>query len=87
MYMFICQNSKDGIATGYVMDALESRHRQEIFVFHDVQTDCGALRASYPMGTGDSFPGVRWPGREADHSPPTNAEVSSLTRLHVFVPS
>jgi hypothetical protein len=27
------------------------------------------------MGTGISFPGVKRPGREADHSPPTSAEV------------
>jgi len=26
------------------------------------------------MGTGGSFPGVRWPGREADHSPPSSAD-------------
>jgi hypothetical protein len=25
---------------------------------------------SYPMGTGGSFPGVKWLGREVDHSPP-----------------
>jgi hypothetical protein len=23
-------------------------------------------------------PGVKWPGREADHSPPTNAEVKKM---------
>jgi hypothetical protein len=34
--------------------------------------------ASYPMGTGGSFPGgkVR-PGRDADHSPPSSAEVKN----------
>jgi hypothetical protein len=31
--------------------------------------------ASYPMRTGGSFAGVKRPGREADHSPPSNAEV------------
>jgi hypothetical protein len=30
--------------------------------------------ASYPMGTGGSFPGIKAAGREADHSPPTSAE-------------
>jgi hypothetical protein len=29
----------------------------------------GAHPASYPMGTGGSSLGVKWPGREADHSP------------------
>jgi hypothetical protein len=28
-----------------------------------------------PVGTGGSFPGVKRPGRESDHSPPTTAEV------------
>jgi hypothetical protein len=41
-----------------------------------VQTGSGALPSSCPMGTGDPFPGgkVR-PGRDADRSPPSRAEV------------
>jgi hypothetical protein len=41
-----------------------------------VQTGCGAYPASYPMGTGGHFPGgkVR-PGRDADHSPHSSAEI------------
>jgi len=27
------------------------------------------------MGTADSFSGVKWLGHEADHSPPSSAEV------------
>jgi hypothetical protein len=30
------------------------------------------------MGTGSSFPGVKRPGREVDHSPPTTAEVKKM---------
>jgi hypothetical protein len=33
--------------------------------------------ASYPMGTGALFLGVKRPGREADHSPPSSAEVKN----------
>jgi hypothetical protein len=41
-----------------------------------VQTGSGAHPASYPMGTGGSFPGSKArPGRDADHSPPSSAEV------------
>jgi hypothetical protein len=41
-----------------------------------VQTGSGAHPASYTMGTGGSFPGGRArPGRDADHSPPSGAEV------------
>jgi len=42
---------------------------------HRVLNGSGAHSASYPMGTGDSFSGVKRPGREADHSPPSSAKV------------
>jgi hypothetical protein len=38
-----------------------------------VQTGSGAHPASYPMGTGGSFP-----GREAEHSNPSSAEVKGF---------
>jgi hypothetical protein len=45
---------------------------------HRVKTGCsGAHRASYPMGTRVSLLGVRQPGRKADHSPPSSAEVKN----------
>jgi hypothetical protein len=34
--------------------------------------------ASYTMGTGCSFPVVKWLGREPDHSPPTSDEVKKI---------
>jgi hypothetical protein len=41
-----------------------------------VQTGSGAHPASSPMGTGGLFPGGKArPGRDADHSPPSSAEV------------
>jgi hypothetical protein len=41
-----------------------------------VQTGSGAHPASYTMGTVGSFPGGKArPGRDADHSPPSSAEV------------
>jgi hypothetical protein len=43
-----------------------------------VQTGSGAHPASYPMGTRGSFPGGKvWPGHDADHSPPSSAEVKN----------
>jgi hypothetical protein len=43
-----------------------------------VQTGSGAHPASYPMGTGGSFPGGKArSGRDADHSPPSSAEVKN----------
>jgi len=46
-------------------------------LYHRVQNCSGAHPVSYSMGTGGSFPGVKRPGREADQSPPTSAEVKS----------
>jgi hypothetical protein len=41
-----------------------------------VQTGSGAHPASCPMGTGGPFPGGKArPGRDADHSLPSSAEV------------
>jgi hypothetical protein len=41
-----------------------------------VQTGSGAHPASCTMGTGGPFPGTKArPGRDADHSPPSSAEV------------
>jgi hypothetical protein len=41
-----------------------------------VQTGSGAHPASSTMGTGGPFPGGKaLPGRDADHSPPSSAEV------------
>jgi hypothetical protein len=41
-----------------------------------VQTGSGAHPASCTLGTGGPFPGAKArPGRDADHSPPSRAEV------------
>jgi hypothetical protein len=43
-----------------------------------VQTGSGAHPASCTMGTGGPFHGAKaWPGRAADHSPPSSAEVEN----------
>jgi hypothetical protein len=56
----------------------DSRQEQQIFLFpHCVQTGSEDHSASYPMGTGNSFPGVKRQRREADHSPPSSADVSN----------
>jgi hypothetical protein len=65
---------------GYGLDDWGSRVRFPAgagnFSFHHlVQNGSGAHPASYPIGTMASFPGAKRPGREADHSPPSSAEV------------
>jgi hypothetical protein len=64
------RDSSVGIATGYGLDGpgIESRF------FANVQTGPEAHPASCTMGIG-SFPGLKRPGRGADHPPPSSAEV------------
>jgi hypothetical protein len=38
------------------------------------------------MGTAVAYPGVKWPGREVDHSPPSSAEVK-MVALYFHSPS
>jgi hypothetical protein len=47
-------------------------------LLHIAQTASGVHPTSYPMDTGGFLPGVKWPGREADQSPPASAEVKNL---------
>jgi len=54
---------------------------------HHVQTGSGTHPASYPMGTGGSFPGDKAAGREADHSPPSNAEDIGCVDLYLHSPN
>jgi hypothetical protein len=69
------------IATGYDLDGRRVRVRvpvRAIFCpYHLVQTGSEAHPATYPMSTGRLFPGVKPPGREADHSLPKGAEVKN----------
>jgi hypothetical protein len=52
-----------------------------------VQTGYGAHPASCTMGTGGPFPGGKArPGRDADHSPPSSAEVKNEQELYVLSP-
>jgi hypothetical protein len=75
----VSRGSVVGIATGYGLGLeFESRYGQEFSLLHFAQTGTGAHSTSYPMGTGGSFLGVKRPGREADHSPPTSVKVQKL---------
>jgi hypothetical protein len=42
-----------------------------------VQTGSEVCPASYPVGTWNFSPVVRWLGHEANHSPPSTAEVKT----------
>jgi hypothetical protein len=51
--------------------------RVKNFPLHVVQTSSEAHPVTYPMSIGGSFPGIKRKGREADHSPPSSAEVKN----------
>jgi hypothetical protein len=73
------RGSSGGIVSNYGLDdrAIEVRSPTEDFSSSPcVKTGSGAHPASYPMGTGGPFHGGEArPGRDADHSPPSSAEV------------
>jgi hypothetical protein len=70
------------MALGYGLDFWGSRVRfpagaGNFSLHHRVQNASGANPASYPMDTGGSFPEIKQPGPEADHSPPSSVEVKN----------
>jgi hypothetical protein len=67
-------------ATGWTTEGseFESRMGQEFSLLQVVQTGSGVHPTSYTMGTGGSFLGVKRPGSDAHHSPPTSAEVRNM---------
>jgi hypothetical protein len=91
----VARDSSVGIATGYGLDdpggGSSSPGRVKNFhLYISSRPALGSTPTSYKMGTGGSFPGVKRQGREADHSPPTSAEVKKMwiyssTPTHVFM--
>ena len=75
-----------GIATRYRPDCPGGDRIPVVARFSaPVQTDPRAHPASCMMGTG-SFPGVKRPGRDADHPPPSSAEVKERVELYTYFP-
>jgi hypothetical protein len=75
--------SSVSIVSGYGLEdqAIEVRSLAEARYFSSslcVQTGSGVHPASCTMGTGSPFPGIKArPGRDADHSPSSSAEVEN----------
>jgi hypothetical protein len=72
--------------TDYGLDdrMIRVRFPEETGIFslhHCVQTDSGAHPGSYPMGTDTLSLGLKRPRREADHSPPSSAQVKECVNL------
>jgi hypothetical protein len=72
------RDSVVGIVTGYGLDDRGVGVGVPVGSRIFVQTGSGVHLSSYQMGTGGSSPGIKRPGREADHSPPASAEVKKM---------
>lgn len=55
-----------------------SWHRQDFFPPHYFLIVFGLHPLSNPMDTAGSFPGIKRPGRNADHFPPSSAGVKNV---------
>ena len=80
------RDSSVGIATRYGLDGPGIESWWGVRFSTPVQTSPGAHSVSYTLGTG-SFPGLKRPGRGADHPPPTSAEVKERVELYLYTPS
>jgi hypothetical protein len=85
------RNSSVGIAVGYGLEDRGSRVRfpadsGNFILHHRIQNGSVARSASYTMGTSVYLLGVKRPGREADHSPPSSAEVKECVELYLRSP-
>jgi hypothetical protein len=82
LFWFRSRDSVVGIATDYGLDdrgvGVWVPVGSRIFSSPTVQATSGVHPTSYTMGTGGSFLGVKQPGCEADHSPPTSAKVKKM---------
>ena len=78
------RDSSVGIANRYGLGCpgIESRWRARFSA--PVQIGPGTHPASCTIGTG-SFPGVKWPGRGADHSPPSSADVKERIIIIIII--
>jgi hypothetical protein len=81
VFLHRSRGSSVSVVSGYGLDdrAIEVRFLAEAKDFSSsicVQTGSGDHPASCPVGTGGPFPGGKTrPGRDADHSPPSSADV------------
>ena len=79
------RDSSVGIATSYGLDGPGIESWWGARFSAPVQTGPGAYPTSCTMGTG-SFPGVKRPGRGADHPPPSKCRGQERVRLYLYSP-
>jgi hypothetical protein len=92
IYQRKSRHSSVGTALGHGLNDRGSRVRcpagaGNFSLHHRVQNGSGTHPAPYPMGTMCFSLGVKRPGREADHSRPSNAEVKEWVELYIHSPN
>jgi hypothetical protein len=91
-YSLLSRGSSGSLVSDYGLDGrvIEVRSPTEAEDFSSspcVRTGSGAHPASCTMGTGGPFPRDKArPGRDADHSSPTSAEVENESELYLLSP-
>ena len=86
MYVNIVgRDSSVGAATHHGLDGPGIESRCAARFSAPVHTSSGAHPASYTIGTG-SLPGVKRPGRDADHAPQSSTKVKERVVLYIFFP-
>jgi hypothetical protein len=87
--MIRSRDSSVGIATGYGLatkgSKFQSRWGQEFSLHHVVKTPLGPTQPPIQWVSGALSLGVKRPGREPDHPPPTSAEVKK-TWVYTSIP-
>jgi hypothetical protein len=88
LYHKNCVNAAS-IVAGYGLhnQGIGSSNPSRVSLLHMVQTGFGAHSASYPMGTRGFSLGVMHQEHEADHSPPSSAEVKITWIYASILPS
>ena len=84
--MYMGRDSSVGIATRYWLDGPGIESRWGARFSAPVQTGPGGHPASCTMGAG-SLLGVKRPGRDADHSPPSKRRGHERVELYLYSPS
>jgi hypothetical protein len=57
---------------------------QDFSLLHSIHTGCGPTQPPIWWVPGTISPGLKWPGREADHSPPSSAKVENGGAVPLF---
>jgi hypothetical protein len=71
-----------------MIGGFESRQRLGIFLFTTAsRPTLGSTQPPIQCLQGSLSLGVKWPGREADHSPPSSVEVKECVELYLYSPS